>query len=137
LSDLPDCDTVERFVGPSEDCAHMPDPVRLNLVRAAHSTVYIVMGISAFTVLYAGLTGRRSAWIWVAVVLLLGEAVVYIANGWSCPLTTLEVKYGSKTGHAFDWLAPERAMRYTFRSLTVIAVVGLMLLVLRQVGVIA
>jgi len=115
----------------------MSDAQRLLVVRTAHSAVYIVMGISAFAVLYAGATGLRSGWIWVPVVLLIGEAIVYIANGWSCPLTTLEVKYGSKTGHAFDWLASERAMRYTFRTLTVIAVVGLVLLVLRGVGVIA
>lgn len=114
----------------------MTDAARLNLVRAAHSAVYIVMGVSAFTVLYAGVTGVRNTWVWVASVLLVAEAVVYIGNGWSCPLTTLEVKYGSKTGHAFDWLASERAMRYTFRSLTVVAVVGLALLVLRATGLI-
>ena len=115
----------------------MTDAQRLLVVRTAHSAVYVVMGISAFAVLYAGATGLRSGWIWVAVVLLISEAVVYIANGWSCPLTALEVKYGSKTGHAFDWLAPERVMRYTFRTLTLIAVVGIGLLVLRRFGLIA
>ena len=115
----------------------MTNAQRLNLVRAAHSTVYIVMGISAFTVLYAGITGIRNTWVWVASTLLLAEAVVYIANGWSCPLTTLEVKYGSKTGHAFDWLAPRRVMQLTFRFLTVVSLAGLALLGLRGAGVIS
>jgi len=106
-------------------------------VRVAHTAVYVVMGFSAFAVLYAGITGRTSAWAWVGAVLLGGEAVVYVANGMSCPLTTLEVMYGSKTGHAFDWLAPELVMRLTFRFLTVCALAGIALLGLRGAGLLS
>jgi hypothetical protein len=65
---------------------------------------------------------------------LLGiEVVVFAGNGMKCPLTTLAVKYGAKSGH--DTVLPERVTRHTFRFFGTVMAVGLLLLGARWLGV--
>lgn len=106
----------------------------LTLIRAAHTTIYLVMAVSTFVLVYAGITGAQGAWLWIALTLLGVEVVVFIGNGMRCPLTALAVRYGAKTGYVFDTFLPERATRYTFSFFGTVMVVGLGLLLLRWVG---
>jgi hypothetical protein len=105
------------------------------LVRGMHTTIYLAMAVSTFVILYAGITGAQGAWLWVALGLLGSEIVVFAGNGMTCPLTALTVKYGAPTGHVFDTFLPERLTRYTFRFFGTVMVVGLLLLVIRWLGV--
>jgi hypothetical protein len=107
------------------------------MVRAAHATVFVVMAISTFAVLYAGATGATGPWVPVAVVLLLAEVIVFVGNGMSCPLTILAREYGAESGHVFDTFMPNHVMQRSFRTLTVLAAIGLTLLGLRGLGVLA
>lgn len=113
----------------------MTDNRFLALIRALHTTIYLVMAISTFVLLYAGITGAQGPWLWIALVLLGVEVVVFVGNGMKCPLTALAVRYGAKTGYVFDTFLPERATRYTFNFFGTVMVIGLGLLVLRWVGV--
>jgi hypothetical protein len=114
----------------------MTDAQRLALVRAVHTAIYVVMAISTFALLYAGITGAQGVWLWVALALLGLEVVVFAGNGLKCPLTAIAVKYGAETGHVFDTFLPERATRHTFRFFGTVMVVGLLLLAMRWIGVI-
>jgi hypothetical protein len=74
--------------------------------------------------------------LWVVLVLLGIEVVVFAGSGMKCQLTAIAVKYGAETGHVFDTFLPERFTRYTFRFFGTVMGVALLLLVLRWSGVI-
>jgi hypothetical protein len=114
----------------------MTDAQRLALVRSIHTASYVVMAVSTFALLYAGITGSRGVWLWVVLVLLGIEVVVFAGSGMKCPLTAIAVKYGAETGYVFDTFLPERNTRYTFRFFGTVMGVGLLLLALRWSGVI-
>jgi hypothetical protein len=108
---------------------------RLALVRGVHTLVYGVMAVSTFVLVYAGLTGSQGWWLWVALVLLGVETVVFAGNRMKCPLTALAVRYGAEKGYAFDTFLPDRVTQHTFRFFGSLMLVGLLLLTLRWVGV--
>ncbi|MDR3472075.1 MAG: hypothetical protein P4M09_10340 [Devosia sp.] len=112
------------------------DAQRLVLIRTVHTAIYVMMAVSTFALVYAGLTGQRGWWLWLALVLLAIESAVFAGGGFKCPLTTLAVSYGATTGHVFDTFLPERATRYTFRFFGSLMVLGLALLTLRWLGII-
>jgi hypothetical protein len=112
----------------------MTDSHLLALIRVIHTAIYLVMAVSTFVLVYAGVSGAQGAWLWIALSLLAVEVVVFVGNGMRCPLTALAVRYGAEKGYAFDTFLPERATRYTFNFFGTVMVVGLGLLVLRWVG---
>jgi hypothetical protein len=110
------------------------DSQRLLLVRALHSAIYLVMAAASLLVLFAGLTGARGPWLWVALVLVLVESLVFVGCGFKCPLTAVATRYGaSPDGAAFDTFLPDRITRHTFRVFGPIIAVGLLLLALRWI----
>ena len=113
----------------------MSDSQLLTLIRAIHTAIYLVMAVSTFVLVYAGLTGAQGTWLWIVLLLLGVESVVYLGNGMRCPLTALAVRYGAEKGYVFDTFLPERATRYTFNFFGTVMVVGLALLILRWIGV--
>ena len=115
----------------------MTNAQKLTLVRVAHAAVFIVMTISTVAVLYAGVTGARGPWLGVALFMLAGEVVVFVGNGMRCPLTTWAVNYGAESGHVFDVFAPNWLMQALFRTETVLALLGIALIVLAELGVTA
>ncbi len=112
------------------------DVHRLALVRGVHTAIYVVMAVSTLALLYAGITGSEGLWLWVAMVLLAIEVVVFAGSGLKCPLTAMAVRYGAKTGHVFDTFLPERFTRYTFRFFGSIMAIGLLLILLRRFSII-
>ena len=113
----------------------MSDNQMLLLIRTVHTAIYLVMAASTFVLVYAGVTGTRGTWLWIVLVLLGIESVVYLGNGMRCPLTGLAVRYGAEKGYVFDTFLPERATRYTFNFFGTVMVLGLGMLVLHWVGV--
>jgi hypothetical protein len=111
------------------------DAQRLAIVRSVHTAIYIVMAVSTFVLLYAGITGWRSVWLWVAMAMLGVEVIVFVGSGMKCPLSALAVKYGAGTGHVLDTFLPEPVTRYTFRFFGAIMLLGLILLVARWFAV--
>ena len=109
----------------------------LQLIRAAHTAIYVVMAGSTFALVYAGIFGATGWWLWWALALLAVETVVFVGYGFRCPLTGLAVEYGATTGHVFDTFLPERATRYTFRFFGTLMALGLVLLGLRWSGLIS
>ena len=115
----------------------MKDSQALTLIRALHTTIYLVM-VAAIAVLWrATLTGRFGPALWIALALLAIESAVFLGNGRRCPLTAIAVRYGAEKGYAFDTFLPERATRYTFRVFGTLMVIGLIALVLRLTGLLA
>jgi len=114
----------------------MKDSLSLAIVRTIHTVIYVVMACSTFILLYAGITASYGPWLYVALVLLVLESIVFAGNGMRCPLTKVAVKYGAKKGYAFDTFLPERFTRYTFRFFGTVMFAGLILLAARWIGLI-
>lgn len=112
----------------------MSDAQKLALIRTIHTIIYVVMALSTFTLVFAGATGFSGWWLWLALVLLAIEVVVFAGNGFKCPLTALAVRYGAVKGYAFDTYLPESVMRHTFWFFTSVMVLGLALLAARWTG---
>jgi hypothetical protein len=53
----------------------------LTVVRAVHTVIYVVMATSTFAVLYAGITGARGAWLWLAAALVESRAPSFCEMG--------------------------------------------------------
>lgn len=70
---------------------------------------------AVFYLLYAALTKTYSPTFFVALGLLIVEAVVFAASGMKCPLTSLAKKYGDTKGYVGDLFIPEKYAKYTFR----------------------
>ena len=103
---------------------------RLFLTRLLHTAIYVVMAASALTVLFAGVTGLSGPWLPPAIVLILGEVVVFAACGFRCPLTDVVARYADGAPVS-DTFMPERLTRYTAHLFGPIIAVGFLLLILR------
>ncbi|ODT51216.1 hypothetical protein [Devosia sp. 63-57] len=114
----------------------MTDASKLAAVRLVHTIIYVAMALSTFALVYAGLSGNMGPWLMVPLTLLAIEVVVFVGNGFKCPLTALAVRYGAVRGYAFDTYFPESVMRHTFWFFTSLMVLGLVLLGLRWAGLI-
>ncbi len=76
-------------------------------IKIVHTVIFWVLSACVLYALYSGISGRLSAWTWVAVGLLLGESVVLIASGWTCPLTILAERQGAARGSVADIFLPK------------------------------
>jgi hypothetical protein len=115
----------------------MEDADKLRAVRLVHTIIYVVMALSTFALVFAGISGQKGPWLFVPIALLAIEVVVFVGNGFKCPLTALAVRYGAVRGYAFDTYFPESVMRHTFWFFTSLMVLGLGLLGLRWAGALA
>ncbi len=106
-------------------------------VRWIHTVIYLLMVAAIAALLSAGITGYAGVWLWISLGLLGVETAVFIGNGMKCPLTALAIRYGAEKGYAFDTLLPERFTRYTFRFFGTLMVLGLVLNILRWIGVLS
>jgi hypothetical protein len=109
------------------------DALRLALVRAVHTAIYVVMAGSVFAVFYAGLVGAHGRWLFVALALVAIEIVVFVGNGLKCPLTAIATKYGAAPGA--DTFLPERLTRYTLTFFGPLIAISLIMLLARWWGV--
>jgi hypothetical protein len=102
----------------------------LSAVRALHTAIYVVMAAGVFVILYAGITGRRGAWLWVALGLLAFETVVFGASGMRCPLTGV-VDRCADGARVSDTFFPVSVTRHTLRVFGPLLAVGAALVALR------
>jgi hypothetical protein len=58
-------------------------------------------------VLYAGLRGRTDRRAGIAGGIVAGEVLVFVGNGFRCPLTELAERYGAQSGSVTDIYLPK------------------------------
>jgi len=112
----------------------MSNELKLVMVRAAHTAIYVVMAAASFVTLYAGITGARGLWLWLALALVAIESLVFVANGLRCPLTAVAAKYAGEEASISDTFFPERITRYTFSFFGPLITIALALLAARGIG---
>lgn len=107
----------------------------LQATKAVHTFIFVIMASAVFYIVYCGIAGVFGLLLYIALGLLAIEGIVFFGNGMKCPLTDIAQKYGAEKGYVFDSFFPERWTRYTFPVFGTILALGLVLLVLRWLGV--
>jgi hypothetical protein len=106
----------------------------LFLVRLVHTAIFVFMSACIGAVVVSAATGSIGAVTWVAFGLVVVEAVVFVGNGWRCPLTDYAERLGAASGSVADiFLPPWFARRLPFIASAVfgLASLGLALRLLR------
>ncbi len=85
--------------------------MRLTLVRAVHSAVFLVELGAILWLLVSGLVGRRDRTVALAGTLVAIEAAVFVANSGVCPLTPLAERLGARRGSVSDIFLPDPIAR--------------------------
>jgi hypothetical protein len=81
-------------------------PVALVAVKAMHTGIFASLAGAVLYTFYSGVTGRVSRKTKLAVVAVLGESVIYAANGYRCPLTKVAEGLGTENGTVGDIFLP-------------------------------
>jgi len=102
-------------------------------IKLFHTLVYVVESAAILYILYGGLFNVRGTGLLIAVIVVLAEIVIYVANGERCPLTKLARRLGDATGNDFvaDMFLPERFTRLIPLVCGGLALIGLVLVGLR------
>lgn len=90
----------------------------ITLIKILHSTIWFVMVIAIFNILYCGIVGDLNPFLWVALCLIVFEIFALVANNWSCPLTVLAKKAKTDWEDGDDiflpkWIAINNKMIFT------------------------
>jgi hypothetical protein len=81
-------------------------PVALAAIKTVHTLAWFSIESCTMYLLYAGLrrqSDRRAA---VAGAVVAGESLIFVANGFRCPLTKVAVKFGAERGGVTDIFLP-------------------------------
>lgn len=99
-------------------------------IKLLHTVIFIVESAAIIYILYSGLFDVRGPGLAVAVIVVLAEVVVFVANGARCPLTTLARRLGDETGNDFvaDIFLPQRFARLVPLVCGGLALIGLLII---------
>lgn len=103
----------------------------LAVIRGVHTAIYLIMAVSIFVLIYAGVAGLRGPLLWVPLGLLAVETAVFVGSGMRCPLTAIAVKFGARHGQVFDTFLPERLTRHTLTIFGPLMGIGFVLVAAR------
>jgi hypothetical protein len=76
-------------------------------IKAVHTLAWVWVESCALYVLYAGFAGRSDKRVSIAGAVVVGETLVFAANGFRCPLTQLAERYGAERGSVTDLYLPK------------------------------
>jgi hypothetical protein len=107
--------------------------MQLFLIKSFHSLIFVVESIAIFYILYSGIFNIGGTLLVIAVVLVVAEIVVFVANGQRCPLTKLALRMGDPTGDDYiaDFLFPQWFKPYVSPACGTLALIGFIILGLR------
>lgn len=85
----------------------MPRPAVVASIKAFHTLAWLSIESCVLYVLEAGFTGRTDKRVGIAVAVVVGESLVFVGNGFRCPLTQLARRYGAHSGSVTDIYLPD------------------------------
>lgn len=106
---------------------------RLLLIKLLHTLIWVVLGGMVVYVLYSGVTGRITQYSWWAAGIIVAEGLVLLLFKGSCPLTVMARRYSDSARHNFDIFLPEWLAQYNKLIFTTLFVIGLVLMLIRNV----
>jgi hypothetical protein len=78
----------------------------LVFVKSVHTAIFVFFASCIGLVVHAAITGRITMLTGVAFALVMLEAVIFVGNGWRCPLTVYAERLGAKNGSVADLFVP-------------------------------
>jgi hypothetical protein len=105
----------------------MTPNVKLNIVKAVHTAIWIFFNWVIIYLYYAVLTNKIDKWVWICIVIILMEGVVLLIFKKLCPITLIARKYSDSRKDNFDiflpnWLARHNKLIYTTLFIIILAV---------------
>lgn len=102
-------------------------------IKLLHTLVFILESAAILYILYSGLFNVRGTGLMIAVIVVLVEIVVFVANGTRCPLTKLAQRLRDATGNDFvaDIFLPDQFARLIPLVCGGLAFIGLLLVGVR------
>jgi hypothetical protein len=75
-------------------------------VKFVHTLIFVFFAACIGVVVHSALTGWITLWTGVAFGLVMLEALIFMGNGWRCPLTNYAEALGAKNGSVADIFLP-------------------------------
>ena len=97
-------------------------------IKAVHTAVFVLMACSVMYVLYSGITGTTGLLTWIALSLIVLEALTFTLNKCQCPLTQLSERYGAENGTVSSMFLPRLCVPHAINIFTLLGIVGILLL---------
>lgn len=110
----------------------MNNQQRLLLIKSVHTVIWAIFVAMIFYVLYSGIYGQITWMTWVSMAMVVGEGLVLLLFGMSCPLTVLARKYSDSERDNFDIYLPNWLARHNKVIFTTVFLVGLILIIIRS-----
>jgi hypothetical protein len=78
----------------------------LVFIKTVHTAIFVFFAACIALVVHAAITGWITALTGVAFALVMLEAVIFVTNGWRCPLTVYAERLGAMNGSVADLFVP-------------------------------
>jgi hypothetical protein len=78
----------------------------LFLVKFVHTLIFVFMAACIGVVVHGAVSGQITTLTWASFVMVMIEAIVFVGNGWRCPLTDYAESLGAENGSVADIFLP-------------------------------
>jgi len=109
---------------------------KLTVVKIVHTLIWLFFVAVIFYILYSGISNKINVYTWIAIGLIIAEGVVLVMFRMFCPLTLIARKYSDSDKDNFDIYLPNWLARYNKIIFTTIYLVGVIIVILRVMGVV-
>lgn len=111
----------------------MTTVVKLNIIKAVHTVIWLFFNAVIFYLYYAAITNKIDKWVWIGIGCIFLEGLVLLIFKNLCPVTLVARKYSDSTKDNFDiflpnWLAKYNKLIYTTLFVIVLVMLGYRLL---------
>jgi len=103
---------------------------KLFLIRLFHTFIIAGMATCILYVIYSGISGKKSTFLTISIIVVAVEGIVLLLNKGQCPLTNLAVKYGDNYERFFDSFLPKKITPFVVPGLTLVFLIGLVLVLI-------
>lgn len=104
---------------------------KLLLIKLFHTLIWAVMASCVIFVLIAGIIGLINWYVYVSIIIILGEGIILLIFKCSCPLTIVARRYTDNRKNNFDIFLPEFLAKHNKTIFTALFVIGLILILAR------
>ena len=109
---------------------------KLTVVKVVHTLIWLFFVAAIFYILYSGISNKITITTWIAIGLIIAEGVVLVMFRMFCPLTLIARKYTDSEKDNFDIYLPNWLARYNKIIFTTIYLVGVIIVLIRVLGVV-
>lgn len=92
----------------------------LSKIKLIHTLIWVFFNVVLGYMAYAILADKLGWWLWIAIALIVAEAIVLVIFKMKCPLTLLARRYSDSEADNFDIYLPNWLAKYNKSIYTII-----------------